>query len=187
MPVRRFTVDEYHRLIDEGFFASDERFELLEGLIVEKMSRNPPHDARVAEVRRVLDRRLPPGWHVRVQSAITTADSEPEPELAIVAGTELTYEHRHPGPGDVALLVEVANTSLVEDRDVKGRIYARAGVPTYWIVNLQDRRLEVYTLPSGTSDVTAYASRVDYTAGQSVPLSIGGAEAVLIPVSDLIA
>src|SRR3982751_409250 len=81
-PVRKFTVDEYHRLIADGFFIRDDHYELLDGYIVQKMSRDPIHDACVALARRILDGHLPPGWHLRVQSAITTADSEPEPDLA---------------------------------------------------------------------------------------------------------
>src|SRR5687767_9589086 len=86
LPVRRFTVAEYHRLIEQGFFARDERCELLEGWIVPQVSKNPPHEAYVGRCNRVLNRRLPPGWHVRVQSTVTTGDSEPEPDVAIVRG-----------------------------------------------------------------------------------------------------
>src|SRR3954471_18139301 len=90
-PVRKFTVDEYHRLIADGFFIRDDHYELLDGYIVQKMSRDPIHDACVALARRILDGHLPPGWHLRVQSAVTTADSEPEPDLALVRGTETDY------------------------------------------------------------------------------------------------
>src|SRR5689334_16606792 len=82
--MRRWTVDEYHTMIRAGVFAHDERFELLEGWIVPKMSRNPPHDASMDQTHEEVRSRLPNGWRIRVQSAITTSDSEPEPDLAIV-------------------------------------------------------------------------------------------------------
>jgi hypothetical protein len=105
--MRTFTVEEYHWLIAQDFFAQDERFELLDGLIVNKMARDPIHDASLAASRRVLDARLPTGWHVRVQSAVTTGSSEPEPDLAIVRGTEFDYVSRHPGAADAELHMRV--------------------------------------------------------------------------------
>src|SRR5690349_16054317 len=108
--VRRFSVDEYHRMIDDGFFGADEQFELLEGWIVQKVSRNPPHDSVLNRTRRRIERALPAGWMVRIQSAVTTPDSEPEPVVAVVRGDDADYEARHPTAADSALVVEVANT-----------------------------------------------------------------------------
>src|SRR5436305_4096318 len=82
-PVRRFTVDEYHRMIQTGILEEDDSVELLEGWIVLKMPRNPPHDVAIDLAREAIETRLPAGWRVRVQSAITTSDSEPEPDLAV--------------------------------------------------------------------------------------------------------
>jgi Uma2 family endonuclease len=183
--VRRFTVEEYHRLIEDGYFAHDERFELLEGWIVAKVSRNPIHDAALSIAMKVLDRAMPAGWHVRVQSGFTTDDSEPEPDLAVVRGDERDYTTRHPGPLDAALVIEVANTSLPEDRDIKARVYARAGVGVYWIINLSDRVVEVYTEPSGPAPSPSYASRREFAHGESVPLVIPGAAPMTIAVADL--
>src|SRR5579862_9140639 len=81
-PVRPFTVDEYHRMIDADVLDEGDAVELLEGWIVPKMPRNPPHDATIGLADDALRIRLPAGWHVRLQSAITTSDSEPEPDLA---------------------------------------------------------------------------------------------------------
>src|SRR5882762_3647803 len=88
LPVRRFTVAVYHRMIDVGLLTEDEPVELLEGWIVPKMPRNPPHDGTIQRINKRLGRCLPPGWDLRVQSAVTTADSEPEPDLAVVRGDE---------------------------------------------------------------------------------------------------
>ncbi|MGZ3415793.1 MAG: Uma2 family endonuclease, partial [Isosphaeraceae bacterium] len=132
VPVRRFTVDEYHQMIRAGILGEDDNVELLEGWIVPKMPRNPAHDALIAWVHnRVLAPRLREGWYCRGQSAITTPDSEPEPDLAVIRGSESDYLSRHPGPADTALAVEVADSSLGRDRSIKARIYAAAGVPLY--------------------------------------------------------
>ncbi|MBI4602820.1 MAG: Uma2 family endonuclease, partial [Planctomycetes bacterium] len=124
VPIRRFTVVEYHRLGEVGVLTEDDRVELLEGWILEKMVHNPPHGATIDQARDTIGGRLPPEWRVRVQLPITTADSEPEPDLAVVRGPASRYARNHPGPEEVAFLVEVADTTLVRDRGFKGRIYA---------------------------------------------------------------
>src|SRR5437764_11230931 len=146
---RRFTVSEYHRLIELGILTEDDNLELLDGYLVHKTSRNPPHDAAIQKGLKKWLRLLPPGWDLRVQSAITLTESEPEPDFAIVRGDETVYVSRHPAAADIGLVVEVSDSTLPGDRDDKGRIYARAGLQCYWIVNLNDRQIEVYTAPSG--------------------------------------
>jgi Uma2 family endonuclease len=186
LPVRRFTVDEYHRMIEWGFFAEDDGFELLEGYIVAKMPRNPLHDAALVVSERSLQGLLRGGWHVRPQCALTLLDSEPEPDLAVVRGRPEDYTLRHPGPGDVAVVVEVANTTLAEDRQTKASLYARAGIPVYWIVNVVDNRVEVYSGPSGPVASPGYAQRQDFAVGQSLPLFVGGIDLGPLPVRNLI-
>ena len=186
LPVRRFTVDEYHRMIADGYFARDERIELLEGLIVQKMPRDPVHDAAVELALQLLQAHMPQGWRVGPQCAISTIDSEPEPDLAVVRGQPRDYLSHHPGPRDIAVLVEVSNTSLAEDRAIKARLYARAAIQSYWIVNLVDRRIEVYTDPTGPDAAPLYRRRQDFGPGQSVPLSVGGMDAGEIPVDGLL-
>ena len=183
--VRRFTVDEYHQLIEQGYFSSDERFELLEGWIVAKMSRNPIHDAAVDLVEQILRRVLGDGWYVRGQKAFTTADSEPEPDVAVVRGSPRDYAARHPGPADAALIVEVANSTLADDREIKGRLYARAGVQEYWIVNLVDRVVEVYRLPATVSGVPTFTQRAVFSIDQTLTFSVSEAVVGPIRVADL--
>lgn len=185
-PVRRFTVDEYHRMIRAGLLTEDDRVELLEGWIVLKMPRNPPHDATVEIADETLRPRLPAGWSMRVQSAITTPESEPEPDLVVVQGGARDYLSRHPGPADIGLLIEVSDSSLSRDRNEKGRLFARAGIPYYWIINLIDSRVEVYSDPSGPTANPAYRQRQDYGPADSVPLVLGGQVIALIAVRDLL-
>jgi Uma2 family endonuclease len=185
-PVRRFTVPEYHQLIKAGFFAKNESYELLEGWIVPKMNRNPPHDVAIVLAGEVIRPMLPAGWHLRTQSAITTDDSEPEPDIAVVRGVARSYLANHPLPKDVGLLLESADASLLLDRTTKGRLYARARIPMYWIINLQDSRLEVYTDPSGPGPSPGYRQHRDYGPDEAVPLILDGQEVGHITVRDLL-
>ena len=183
---RRFSVSEYHRLIEIGILTEDDNLELLEGYLVHKMSRNPPHDAAIQKGTKKWLRLLPSGWDIRVQCAITLTDSEPEPDFAIVRGDETTYAARHPGPADIGLVIEVAESTLPGDRDDKGRIYARAGIACYWIVNLIDRQVEVHTSPSGPVADPKYAQRVDHRVGDSVSVLLGTTALVQLAVQDLL-
>jgi Uma2 family endonuclease len=179
-------VDEYHQMIQAGILTEDDPVELLEGWIVIKMPRNPPNDGTVQVAIKVFGRRLPAGWDVRPQLAITTGDSEPEPDLTIVRGDEFSYLTHHPGPADIAVVIEVANTSLTRDRKDKGRLYGRAGIPCYWIINLVDRQIEVYTAPTGPDANPGYLQRQDYDLQAAVPLVLDGQERGLIPVRELL-
>ncbi len=185
LPLRKFSVAEYHRLGEVGVLAEDDRVELLDGWIVRKMIHEPRHDATIAKSNNAIRRRLPPaGWDVRIQSAVTTDDSEPEPDLAIVRGPEDRYAARHPTAADIALLIEVADSSLEYDREFKGPLYARAGVPEYWIINLVDDRIEVYSQPDSSVPGSRFSRRRDYTSGEVIPLVVAGRKIADIPVEE---
>src|SRR5262249_11089254 len=109
---RRFSVDEYHRLTELGILTEDDKVELIEGYLVLKMPRNPPHDGTLQRTLKRLAKVLPPGWDLRVQSAISLADSEPEPDLAVVREDPDGYTARHPAAADVGLVVEVSDSTL---------------------------------------------------------------------------
>ena len=128
----------------------------------------------------------PAGWDIREQGALALADSRPEPDFSVVREDPADYTTRHPTPADVGLLVEIADSSLIRDRRDKARIYARGYIVCYWIVNLQDRRIEVHTQPSGPCDSPAYASIANYLPGDSVPLVLDGVTVAAIPVADLL-
>jgi Uma2 family endonuclease len=183
---RRFSLSEYHRLIELGMLTEDDNLELLDGYLVHKMSRNPPHDAAIQKGTKKWLRLLPPGWDLRAQSAVTLTASEPEPDFAIVRGDESLYVNRHPTAADVGLVIEVSDSTLQGDRVDKGAIYARAGIECYWIVNLNDRQIEVYTSPSGSAPTPRYAQRVDYGEGDSVSLLLDGGAQVQVAVKDLL-
>jgi hypothetical protein len=183
---RRFTVHEYHRMIESGILNDEDKVELLEGYVVEKMPRNPPHDVVIQRLNKRLTRLNLPDWEVRIQSAITLPDSEPEPDVTLARGDDHTFANRHPHSAELGTLIEVADSTLTRDRQDKSRIYARANVPVYWIVNLVDSQIEVYTNPSGTDAAATYTNRIDYRTGDSVPLVLQGVEVARIAVNDIL-
>lgn len=183
---RKLTVDEYHRMLDAGILIEGEPIELLEGYLVNKMPRNPPHDVTLQRLDKRLHRLALSGWEIRIQLAVTFTESEPEPDGAIVRGDDFTFATRHPGPQDFGIIIEVADSTLAFDRNEKGRIYARAGIPVYWIVNVADRQIEVYTDPDVVAQPPAYRTRTDYKPGDDLPITLDGKQTGTIPVNDLL-
>lgn len=182
----RFSVARYQKMIEDGNITPDDQLELLEHYLVLRMPGNPPHDNTIQRLTRLLAKVLPDGWQLRVQLSVTFGDSQPRPDFAIARGDDQTYEARHPGPADLALVIEVAHSSLLRDRRDKARIYARAGVPCYWIVNLVDHWIEVYTQPSGPTVTPEFASITQHPKGDSVALILDGTTRATLPVSDII-
>jgi hypothetical protein len=193
VPVRRFSVDEYQRMIRSGILTDAKQLELLQGWIVPRRARPPQHEALPAHLRdEVIGPRLPKGWFCRVRSAITTADSKPKPELTVVRGRPMDYRQRHPGPADTALALEIAETPWRPDPllgRLKPRVYARAGIPSYWIINLPGARVEAFAGPSGPIDAPGYECYgrwQTYTTRRSVPLILDDHEVAHIPVRELL-
>src|SRR5206468_585277 len=129
-----------------------------------KMPTNPPHSLSKGLLKDLLALLLATDYFMREQDPTTTDDSEPEPDISAVRGKRRDYEIRHPTAADTGLLVEVSDSSLQRDRE-KRRVYARAGYPLYWIVNIPDRQIEVYTQPSGPCDQPDYAQVTIYKEG----------------------
>src|SRR5437763_2297749 len=163
--IARFSVARYQRMIETGILTAEDKVELLENYVVLKMPRNPPHDSTIQRMLGKLFPRCPQGWGLRVQLAVTLSDSQPEPDFAFVRGSAEDYEIHYPGANDVGLVIEVADSSLLRDQRDKTRIYARGGIVCYWIINLVDRRIEVYTQPSGPTAVPAYGAFQIYQPG----------------------
>lgn len=182
---RRWRRAEYDRLVDLGIFVG-ERLELLDGMLVVKEPQGSPHAAIVMQVGQVLRSAFGAGWHPRLQAPVALdEDSEPEPDVTIVTGAPRDYLGGH--PATAALVVEVADSSLRLDRRLKGGLYARAGLPEYWIVNLVDGALEVHRAPRPAADAPygwVYRS-IDILRPPATvtPLAAPGAR---IPVADLL-
>ncbi|VTU00796.1 Uncharacterized protein OS=Chroococcidiopsis thermalis PCC 7203 GN=Chro_3539 PE=4 SV=1: Uma2 [Gemmataceae bacterium] len=184
--IPKFSVARYDRMVSDGILSPEDRVELLENYVVLKMPHDPIHDGTIDVIDDAIRALLPKGWRLRCQETLALSDSRPEPDLAVCRGHSRTYLTRHPTPADVGLIVEVANTSLLRDQQDKARIYARGNVACYWIVNLDDRRVEVHTQPSGPCDSPAYASVTHYAATDSVPLVLDGVAVASVSVADLL-
>lgn len=150
---RKWSRQEYHRMVEVGLLLEDDRVELLDGEIVEMSPVGPRHGAVVTRATSLLMRLFGEAFYVRVQQPVAVDEhSEPQPDLTMIRVEDLD-EDEH--PATVLLAVEVSDSSLRYDRVRKTRAYARAGIPEYWIVNLRDRQLEVQRDP----DVAAGAYR----------------------------
>ncbi|MHB1423329.1 MAG: Uma2 family endonuclease [Gemmataceae bacterium] len=183
------TVAQYHELIRAGILTEDDPVELLEGRLVPKMPKNPPHRLATGLMREALEQAVPKkSWYVDSQEPITLTDtdSEPEPDVMVVRGARRDYTNRHPGPDDLALVVEVSDATLAEDRTDKRRSYARASISIYWILNLRERQLEVYSQPTGPPGQPTYNQRDIFNSDQEVPVVIDGNEVARLAVRDFL-
>jgi Uma2 family endonuclease len=185
------SVEEYHRMIRAGVFDTEEkeRHELIEGWILPKARQSPMH----CYVRQFLTnffwhRELPDGWMFSSIVSLPTADSHPEPDGQIVRDRWVEAVD-WPRPDESALTIEAADLTLDFDRTIKRRVYGRARIPVYWIINIPDRQVEVYTNPTGVTDppdAAGYNPRQVFRDADSVPVVIRGQVVAHIPVSRLL-
>ncbi len=163
--LHRFTVDDYYRMADTGVIPPGARVELIEGQIVDMMPIGPFHSGTVNRLTRLLTRLSRGRWLVSVQNPIRLSEhSEPQPDLALLRPVDDDYTSRHPGAEDVFWLVEVADSTLEFDRTEKLPIYARAGIPEIWLLNLMEEALEIFREPA----FTGYASHLVLRPGDEV-------------------
>ena len=183
----RLTVEQYKAIVGQGILNKYDPCELLEGLLVHRMRKTPPHVFATTLLAEAVGQLVPASeWFVSTHHPIVLPDSVPEPDVSLIRGGPRDYFARHPTVGQVPLIVEVADVSLERDRWIKRRIYARAGVPVYWIVVLPERIVEVYTAPSGPTADPAYAPPRRYADGDRVPVVIDGREIGTVAVADLL-
>lgn len=183
----RLSIGQYHRMAEAGILSGNDRVELLEGLLVTKMTKNPPQIIATELVQLALARAVPDGWFVSMQNPVSlyASDSEPEPDAKVVQGNPRDYLGRKPGPDDVPLVVEVADTSYSDDLE-KRWTYAGSSIPVYWILNLKLRRLEVHSDPVGPASIASYRTIQHYGPEDEVPLRLGGREVARIRVCDIL-
>lgn len=162
-PVRRWTRDEYYRMAEAGILRPEDRVELIDGEILTMAPQRSPHAVAVRLAQEALRTAFGPGFDVRPQLPLTLGEAtEPEPDLAVVGGEPRDYRDAH--PTTALLVVEVAESSLAFDRGIKSRLYARSGIPEYWIVDLAGGALEVLRSPAGGE----YRERRVLTADASI-------------------
>lgn len=171
---------------EAGILTPDDHVELLEGRVVEKMTKNPPHRIATRKVRVWLETVIPTGWYVDSQEPIVTEDSEPEPDVAVIRGKTEDYAEANPGSEHVGLVVEIADVTLLRDRQLKSRLYARAGIPTYWLVNLVDRQIEVFEDPSAAQSPPRYLRHTVLGPQQQVIVSLDGKQPASVRVAELL-
>ncbi len=181
-PLYRMTLEKYEEMVKTGAFSDRDPVHLINGYLVQKMTQHDPHSTADELCGRALDKALPPGWHVRSAKPVRLPpDSKPEPDRSVVRGEIRDYSERSPGSADTGLVVEIAVSSLAQDRMQAG-IYAAARIPVYCIINVVGRQVEVYSQP-GTD---GYQVRTDYAAGQHVPVVLDGVTASSVAVDDVL-
>ncbi|NJL67880.1 MAG: Uma2 family endonuclease [Oscillatoriales cyanobacterium RU_3_3] len=163
--LRKWTVKEYHKLGEMGFFHPGERVELIAGNIVKMSAKGTAHTSALGRTDRLFQDLFDNLAWVRVQDPIALDDSsEPEPDIALVIIDPFDYATHHPTPSEIYLIIEVADSSLAYDREVKAQIYARSGIADYWVLNVCDRQLHVFREP--TAD--GYQSEVVMGENESI-------------------
>jgi Uma2 family endonuclease len=145
---KRFTIDEYHRLADLGFFTEDDRVELIRGEIMQMAAKGTPHTVCCSNLIGELAGLVRSQSTLRCQDPIILpSNSEPEPDFVIVIKKADNYLSSHPKPSDILLVIEIADSNLKYDQEVKVPLYAEAGISDYWIFNLVENHLETYSEP----------------------------------------
>jgi Uma2 family endonuclease len=169
IPRHRITVDEYYRMAEVGILPPDARVELIEGEIIDMAPIGSGHGGTVMQLDRLLQRAVGDRAYVLVQSAERLSDiSEPQPDFALVKPRPDFYKKKHPGPDDTFLIIEVSESSLRYDLQVKAPLYARHGIPEFWVIDLNGRQVRFFRSPE---------------AGQYGHVTSTGAPGVVAPVA----
>ena len=181
----RLTVDRYQRMTEAGILTEKDRVFLWKGQLVTKMTKGRPHTVAVLRLTDALKRVVPDGWYVEPEQPLRLNDlSVPEPDLKVVRGRIEDYVNI-PSSRDVPLVIEVAGTSLEEDRGEVMESYAAEAIPIYWIANITERRVEVYSIPVRAGNTARYSSCAIYGPGDEVSVVLDGQAVGQLAVSDL--
>jgi Uma2 family endonuclease len=185
-PVDRFTVDQYFRMVEAGILSEKDKVELIHGVIRPKTAKGNFHETMMEALMNILAALVPTTYSFRCQSPVRLSDSAPEPDF-VICTTAKQRKGKHPKVDEVFLVIEVADSSLEQDQIESLELYAGAGIPVYWIVNLVDRQIEIFTGPTGTKrGLPKYRSVAIYGPGQEVPVVVKGMTIGKIAVSILI-
>jgi Uma2 family endonuclease len=183
----RVSVRQFEKMIGAGVFGERDHVELLEGILVDKMTKRPPHNFTVTTIADTIRAVVGSDWVVREEKSVVLGRfSRPEPDVAIARGPRDRYRSVSPSAADLAALIEAADTSYAKDRGSKWRKYAASKIPVYWIVNLPLRQIEVYTEPSGRGKTAAYQVSKVYGEDDEVPIILGGRELGRLKVRDVL-
>lgn len=193
-PLVAITVEQYHHMLEAGAILESAPVELLNGMLVWKdrsaRGENPMtigqlHVLVIENLLELYSRLRPHGCHIRLQAPVTLPrHHEPEPDGSVVRGALRDYAEHHPGPGDVLCVIEVADSSLSDDRTVKQHLYADAGIPQYVIINIPDRQIEVHEQPLVGQG--RYGQVTIIKAGQSVSLLVPDGKRLEVAAAELL-
>ncbi len=182
----RIDVAMFEKMLEAGVFPSKNRIFLWNGRLFEKMTKNNPHIYAQEQIADLIRAMIPPGWITEQdQPFILSEKGRPEPDLKVAKGTRKDFLSKRPQPSDIALVVEVSDSSLPLDTRGVLQNYARAKIPVYWIVNIPDARIEVYSDPTGPDRKPAYRLRRDYGLEEEVPVILDGLEVGKVAVKDV--
>jgi Uma2 family endonuclease len=183
----RVSVRQFERMISASVFGEHDHVELLEGILVDKMTKNAPHDFSVGGIAEAFRTTAGPEWVVREEKSVVLGRfSHPEPDIAMARGPRDRYRSTSPKAVDLAALVEVSDSTYLKDRGIKWRKYAASKIPVYWIVNLPLRQIEVYTEPTGRGKSAAYQVSKVYSEDNEFPIIIAGRELGRLKVRDVL-
>lgn len=184
----RITVAQFHRMIDLGLLGEDPKVELIEGVIVAKMTKNSPHITSTDLIQALFGRIVPAGFFVSMGNPLTIVerDSEPEPDVQVFRGAIRDYTGRRRTQRDAALVIEVSDSTYRMDRYRKWVTYAGAGVPVYWIVDVRRNLLEVHTAPKGEGKGAIYGSTQVFEREDQVPLILDGREVARFAAGEIL-
>lgn len=182
--VRLVSVQEFLDMHERGIYTADDRLELIEGWMVEKMTKKPPHIRSANLLLRLLLPLLSEEWTLNSETPVVLERSIPEPDFSILRGPLDGFADRLPTAADVALVIEIADTTLASDRAYKRKLYAEAGIPEYWLVNISDRQIEVCTGPD--SSTSNYAQIAVFSDEESLPLVLDGQEIARLSAADIL-
>lgn len=169
---KKFSIEEYHRLTEIGFFQEDDKVELIKGEILEMAAKGTPHVVCCTKLNKELLKLINNEAIIRSQDPVSLlSGSEPEPDLVIVKNREDDYLSGHPTEKDIILIIEIADSSLKYDQEVKLPLYAEAGINHYWLFNLREQHLESYSLPyQKINGDYGYSRREIYLPNQEINL-----------------
>ena len=185
--LNRLNVRQYLAMIASGVFPDDAHVELLDGRLVDQMTKYAPHNYTARQLGLLLRGMLPVGWVISEEKSVSLGRRwRPEPDIAIIRGPNSRYRNIDPTAADIGILIEVADSSYATDRGEKWRAYAAVRIPAYWIVNLNQSRVEVYTDPAGRGKNASYRQAATFGLDAEVPVVVDGREVGRVVVKDIL-
>ena len=183
----RLNVEQFLKMIVAGVFPDEARVELIRGRLVKRMTKYTPHNFAVGSLAERLRVLVAPGHSVREEKSVEIGRlSRPELDIAVTRGPLSDYRVRDPQAEDLALVVEVSDSTYRKDRGPLWSLYAEAGAPVYWIVNIPKKQIEVFSRPSGEARSAGYGETEIFEAGAEVPVVIDGVEVGKVAVNEIL-